>query len=212
MSSKKGRWTRDGRRLQRVSTMLDENVLKDDDLLLLKTDATNAIERLIVQHKIPVKPNFRKNSKKLSLKQNSKLLYLPLEIFISITSQIDVSDVENLARTCKDLNVLVNRTFITQVVLPLSVMNMEKLGGRNGRYVLSLSSNANIRLWNEGEFECMLQGMNLKYLKEVKFVGNNYGVMSGGGLIRGYKSIMKNIFHSKRYVRKMIVQRSTTNF
>ena len=72
--------------------MLDENVLKDDDLLLLKTDATNVIERLIVQHKIPMKPNFRKSSNKLSLEQNSKLLSLPLEIFVSITTQIDVSD------------------------------------------------------------------------------------------------------------------------
>ena len=152
MSLQKGRCACDGSRLQRVSTLLDENVLKDDDPLFLQTDATSATEKIIVQDKIPV-----------------IFLSLPLEIFVSITTLIDVIDVENLTRTCKDLHMLVNKTFITRVVLPLSVKNMENLGGRNGRYVLSLSTNA--ILWDEDEFECTMKSMNLKYLKEVKFAG-----------------------------------------
>ena len=143
--SVRNRWIRDGRRLQRMATMLDENVLKDDEVLLLKVDATNAVEKLIVQHKIPDKPTFRK-SQKLGHEQMAKILSLPLEIFIDITNRISVKDVENLGRTCKNLNILVNRTFITRLVLPLSVENMDKLGGKSGRYILSLTSNVNIRL------------------------------------------------------------------
>ena len=58
------KWIRDGRRLQRRATMLDENVLEDDEVLLLNVDASRAIEKLIVQHNIPEKPVFRNRSNK----------------------------------------------------------------------------------------------------------------------------------------------------
>jgi len=80
-----------------------------------------------------------------------------------------------------------------------------QVSGSRGRYVLSLTSSLNIRLWEEGEYEAILNKMNLTYVKHVKFVGNNYsvGCSGGGGLINGYKSIMENVFLCKQYVRKL---------
>jgi hypothetical protein len=193
-------WTRSGRRLQRISAITEDNFLKDDDVLLLKTDATRAIEKLIVQHEIPKKPTLRNKSRRVGFVQDSGLIFLPLEILLDITTHMDTSDVENLGRTCKDLQLLVNMTFVTRVVLPLSEKNMEKLGGR---FVLSLSSSVNIRLWEDGVFERLLKSMNLKYLKEVKFVGSNYRDVWRGGLSTGYRSILRNIFFRKKYIRKL---------
>jgi len=200
MAMRRKAWTRSGRRLQRISEILEDNLLNGEDVLLLKTDATSAIEKLIVQHDIPKKPSFRNKSRRVGFVQESELFSLPLEILIEITTHIDTSDVENLGRTCKDLELLVNMTFVSRVVLPLSEKNMERLGGR---FVLSLCSSVNIRLWGDGVFESLLKSMNLKYLKEVKFVGNNYRNVSRGGLSTGYKSILRNIFLNKKYIRKL---------
>ena len=192
------KWTRDGGRLKRIQIQSDPAVwLKDDDIFILKSNATNAIGLLVVQQ-IPKKPQIRQVS------QISELLSLPLELFLSICVFLDVKDVENLGRVCKDLDNLVKRTFLPRVILPLSEQSLRQLGGPGGRFILSLSSSVNIRLWGEGGFETMLrENMNLKYLKEVKFVGNNYSVEYRGGLISGYKNIMKNILFNKKYLRKI---------
>ena len=76
----------------------------------------------------------------------------------------------------------------------MSEQSLSQLGGPGGRFILSLSSSVNIRLWGEGGFETILrENMNLKYLKEVKFVGNNYSLEFRGGLISGYKNIMNKL-------------------
>merc|ERR1712013_267662 len=90
--------------------------------------------------------------------------------------------------------------FVPRVVLPLSEKNMELL---EDRFVLSLSSNVNIRLWGVShEFEDILKKMNLSHVKEVKFVGNNYSVC-GGGLTSIYKKTLGNIFLCKKFIRKL---------
>jgi len=181
---------------------MEENVLKSKDVVILKADASMAIKRLIVPLKIIKKPRIRRVS------QDFRLLFLPLEIFLKVTTYLNVNDIQNLGMTCKDLNNLVARSFVPRVVLPLSERNMELLGGPNGRFVLSLRSNVNIRLWgwgSEGGFEEMLKKMNLTYLKEVQFVGKNYNYKSidGGGLITAYKSVMRNIFLEKSFIRRL---------
>jgi len=193
------KWTRNGGRLVRLSTLLEENVLKSEDVLILKADATGAIDRLIVQHNISKKPRVRNFS------QDCVLLSLPLEIFLSVTAHLDVRDVESLSMTCKDLNNMIRRIFVPRVVLPLSEQNMQLLGGPAGRFVLSLCSSLNIRLWASTEFEELLNKMNLQYVKDVKFVGNNYNNLEdgGGGLITAYKNVMKNIVLHKKFVRKL---------
>lgn len=126
-----------------------------------------------------------------------------------VTTHLNVKDVQNLSMTCKDLNNLVARIFVRRVMLPLSARNMEMLGGPNGRFVLSLRSRENIRLWGwgtEGRVEAMLMKMNLTYLKEVEFVGNNYNfnkIIDGWGLISAYNSVMKNILLRKSFIRKL---------
>jgi len=192
-------WVRYEGRLRRIPIQSDwaEIILKDNEIFLLKCDAANAIDRLIVQQ-IHKKPRVRQIS------QLSELLSLPQELFLSISVFLDIKDVENLGRVCKDLDNLVKRTFLLRVVLPLSEQSLKQLGGPGGRYILSLSSSVNIRLWGEGGYEEMLKkNMNLKYLKEVKFVGNNYSYEFRGGLISGYKSILQNILFSKKYLRKI---------
>jgi len=189
-----------------LSTLLDENVLKSEDVLILKADATHAIEKLIVQHTIVKKPRVRHFS------QDCILLSLPLEIFLSVTIHLDVSDVESLGMTCKDLNNMIRRIFVPRVVLPLSEKNMELLGGPAGRFVLSICSSVNIRLWAKTEFEEMLKKINLKYVKEVKFVGNNYNnLKDGGGLISTYKSVMNKIVLRKKFVRKLDISIDSTD-
>jgi len=187
------KWTREGGRLKRMEKWIFQ-LSKDNEIFILESDSTNAIEQLIIQQ-IPKKPKFRKFS------QKTELLALPLEIFLNFSVYLDIKDIENLRMVCKDLANLVNKTFIPRVVLPLSQKSLNHLGGR---FILGLFSNVNIRLWGEGGFETLLKTrMNLKYLKEVKFVGNNYSLVYRGGLISGYLSIMKNIFLSKKYVRKL---------
>ena len=139
------------------------------------------------------------------MSQNSSLLSLPLELFLIVSTHLDVTDIENLAMTCKDMSNFVRRVFVTRVVMPLSEHSMAQLGGSSGRCVLSLASSVNIRLWGERGYEEMLKKMNLKFVKNVKFVGNNYsvGFGEGEGLISGYKSIMENIFLCKKFVRKL---------
>ena len=198
MVEKNMKWTIDGGRLKRIQIQSESAVwLKDEDIFILKSNATNAIDQLIVQQ-IPKKPLIKQVS------QISELLSLPLELFLSICVYLNVRDVENLGRVCKDLNNLVKRTFLPRVILPLSEQSLRQLGGPGGRFILSLSSSVNISLWGEGGFETMLrENMNLKYLKEVKFVGNNYSLEFRGGLISGYKNIMKNILFNKKYLRKI---------
>ena len=72
--------------------MLDQNLLKDEDeeILMLKADASNAIEKLIVQPEIAKKPRARQMSKNISL------ISLPLELFLIVSTHLDVKDVENL--------------------------------------------------------------------------------------------------------------------
>jgi len=188
------KWMRVCGRLVRTS--------ENEDVRILKVDATKAINSMIVQNELIEKPKARQPS------QNFSLLSLPLEIFLIITTYLDVKDVENLGTTCEDLSNLVRRVFVPKVVLPLSAQNMELLEGPNGRFVLSLCSTINIRLLGlKGEFESMLKrNMNLKYLKEIKFIGNNYYYNNddvGGGLIPAYKSVMRNIFLTKHFVRKL---------
>ena len=188
-----------------MSTMFEENVLKSEDVIILKADATGAIERLIVQHKIIKKPRVRHFS------QECILLSLPLEMFLYVIAHLDVRDVESLGMTCKDLKNLTRRLFVPRVVLPLSEESMVMLGGPAGRFVLSICSSVNLRLWENKEFEDMLRRMNLQHVKEVKFVGNNYSNHKDGeGLIRAYKSVLKNIFLTKKYIRKLDISIDST--
>jgi len=189
-----GHETADSDRIMSLSTMLEENVLNDEDIILLKADATAAIDKLIVQHKIVKKPNPRQFS------QNCILLSLPLEMFLSVVVHLDVRDVESLGMTCRDLNNMMRTIFVPRVVLPLSEQNMEII---DGRFVLSLSSNVIIKLWGvNNEFEKILEKMNLTHVKEVKFIGNNYKV-HGGGLSSTYKRALGNMFLGQKYVRKL---------
>merc|ERR1719322_52921 len=126
------KWMRVCGRLVRTS--------ENEDVRILKVDATKAINSMIVQNELIEKPKARQPS------QNFSLLSLPLEIFLIITTYLDVKDVENLGTTCEDLSNLVRRVFVPKVVLPLSAQNMELLEGPNGRFVLSLCSTINIRL------------------------------------------------------------------
>jgi len=193
--------TRDSERFVSLSTMLEENVLKDEDVILLKADATAVIDSLIVQHKIWRKPEVRQFS------QSCILLSLPLEMFLSVVAYLGVKDVENLGMTCKGLNNLTRRIFVPRVLLPLSEKNLDLL---DGRFVLSLSSNVSIGLWGvNNEYEQMLKKLNLIYVKEVKFVGNNYKV-NYGGLTSSYKRILGNIFLSKKFVRKLDISIDST--
>ena len=119
---------------------------EDDEVQFVKSYPENTIGEIIVQHIIPKKPNKILMSIQEPL---SKLVSLSVELLLKITTDFEVEDVENLGKTCIDLNIKINSLFITRLVLPLSQSNFKKLGGRSGRFILSLTSSLNVRIWNQ---------------------------------------------------------------
>ena len=210
-------WTRMEGRLVRRGALVEDNILPDqtdDDIILLKADASKAIRKLIVQDQVVGKPRRVRSVKRKSeamdnsvQNQKSFIEKLPLELMLLITFHLDLRDVENLSRTCTLLEAVITNNFVTNVIMPLSESNLQKLN-RSGRNILSLTSSVNIRMWNwndEKQYERMLSKLKLKYVKEVKFIGPNYDMRweGTGGLIPGYISIVNNVFLSKKFIRKL---------
>ena len=65
--------------------------------------------------------------------------------------------------------------------------------------------------YGRGNFENLLKDMKLKYVRNVKFIGTNYGTNDHRGLlIPLYKSAMRNIFINKEFIQKLEISVDTS--
>jgi len=110
---------------------------------------------------------------------------------------------------------------------------------KNRKQILSFAFNGNIGLWEytnwlktdglrtpyidmeiddedenshgKGTFEKHLKKLKLKYVKDVKFIGPNYGGHEYALLLtQQYKSTLRNVFLSKKFIRKLEISADST--
>ena len=143
----------------------------DEDISIVGIDNSEAIKKLVVQDKVKGKPRL-----KGKLDQDSHLMHLPKEIKVMIFSHIPAKSVGRLARSCKAMTKFANQIYVESVILPLSMENQRKLGGR---YVLSLTSSVDLSVWEEGQYMAMVRKMNLKQVKRMKVTGPNFRSFEG---------------------------------
>jgi len=177
-----------------------------DDIIVMKCDYSEWIRKRVVQHDIPhlrLKPQIENENE-------TGLLDVPVELIFMIISELGIKEVGSLSKTCRYFYNFVNDNFVKEVLLPLSSENMPKVSGENGRHILRLSSNVNIRWWQSG-FEGMLNSLKLKYLKEIKFVGPNY-YTSGDKtfLLDEYKKILSSVVLTKSHLRRIDISLELT--
>ena len=159
-------WARTNGRLVKV-----EEEVVDREVTIVTEDNSEAIRSLIVQKDVQRRARFRNKCH-----QEAALVLLPAELKMMVVRGVSARDVAALAGTCKALKEFVTQSFVPFVILPLSE---ESLGRLAGRAVLALTSTVQLAIWRRGGYLAMVDRINLKEVKRLRFGGPNFRTEHG---------------------------------